>query len=128
MAAFYVTLRVADRLRERYANIDALVDTGATHTSLPASLLDELGIEREWVARCALADGRIIEYPVGETRLTLAGVERTALVLFAPDDETPLVGAVTLHTLGLGVDADGERLFPVVALRKLPRQEVMYRG
>ena len=125
MAAFYVTLRVADRFRERYANIEALVDTGATHTSLPASLLDELGIEREWVSRFKLADGRIIEYPVGETRLTLAGVERTVPVLFAPDDETPLVGAITLHTLGLGVAANGERLFPVAALRKPPRREVV---
>ena len=125
MAAFYVTLRVADRLRERYANIDALVDTGATHTSLPENLLDELGIEREWVSRFALADGRIIEYPMGTTRVELEGVERPVLVMFAPDDETPLVGAITLHTLGLGVDADGERLFPVVALRKPTRREVV---
>lgn len=128
MGTFYVTLRVADRFRERYANIDALVDTGSTHTSLPESLLDELGIERERVRRFELADNRIIEYPVGETRVVLEGVERTVPVMFAPDDEMPLVGAVTLHTLGLGVAADGERLFPVVALRKLPRLEVVYGG
>lgn len=125
MAAFYVTLQVADRSRKRSASIDALVGTGAAHTALPASLLDELGIEREWVRRFELADNRIVEYPMGETRLTLAGVERTALVLFAPDDETPLVGAITLHTLGLGVDAVAERLFPVAGRRKLPRREVV---
>lgn len=118
MGTFYVTLRVADRFRERYAHIDALVDTGATHTSLPESLLDELGIEREWVARCELADNRIIEYPMGTTRVELEGVERPVLVMFAPDDETPLVGAVTLQNLSLGIDTVAERLFPVVNLRK----------
>ena len=118
MGTFYVTLRVADRFRERYAHIDAMVDTGATHTSLPESLLDELGIEREWVGRCELADNRIVEYPVGETRVVLEGVERTVPVMFAPDDEMPLVGAVTLQTLALGIDTVAERLFPVVNLRK----------
>lgn len=125
MAAFYVTLRVADRFRERYASIDALVDTGAAHTALPASLLDELRIERERVRRFELSDNRIMEYPMGGALLELDGEAGTCSVLFAPDDETPLVGAITLHTLGLGVDVDGERLFPVAGRRKLPRREVV---
>ena len=44
MGTFYVTIQVADRFRERYANIDALVDTDSSYSSLPESLLDELGI------------------------------------------------------------------------------------
>ena len=128
MGTFYVTLRVADRFRERYASVDALVDTGATHTSLPESLLDELGIERELTARFKLADNRIIEYPMGGALIELEGEADTCPVMFAPDDATPLVGTVTLRTLGLGVSAAGEKLVPVVRLRKPPRREVPYRG
>ena len=57
MGTFYVTLQVADRFRERYVQVDALVDTGSTYTSLPESLLDDLGIEREESALFELADG-----------------------------------------------------------------------
>ena len=46
MGTFYVTIQVADRLRERYVNVDAMVDTGSTYTSLPESLLAEA---QEWV-------------------------------------------------------------------------------
>ena len=128
MGTFYVMLRVADRYRERYASIDALVDTGSTHTSLPESLLDELGIERERVRRFELADNRIVEYPMGGALIELEGEAGTCPVMFAPDAETPLVGVVTLRTLGLGVSGGGERLVPGVGLRKPSRREVPYRG
>ncbi len=93
------------------------MDTGSSHTSLPESLLDELGIEREGTLKCELADNRVIEYPVGETRVRIEGLERTVPVLFAPDDELPLLGSTTLEILGLGIDPVGEKLVPVNGLR-----------
>lgn len=118
MGTFYVTIQVADRFRERYAHIDALVDTGSTYTSLPEGMLDELGIEREATCNFELADNRIVEYPLGETRVRIGDREHTVLVMFAPDDETPLVGATTLENLRLGIDPIAEELVPVIALRK----------
>lgn len=118
MGTFYITCQIADRFRERYVSVDALVDTGSSHTSLPESLLDELGIEREGTLECELADNRVIEYPVGETRLRIEELERTVPVLFAPDNEMPLLGATTLEILGLGIDPVAERLVPVNGLRK----------
>jgi clan AA aspartic protease len=118
MGTFYVTLGVADRFRERYINIDALVDTGSTFTSLPESLLDDLGIERENTGRFELADNRVVEYSIGETRLRLENEEGTVRVMFAPDDEIPLIGATTLEVLMLGIDPVAEKLVPVIALRK----------
>ena len=116
MSTFTVSLGIADRLRERYVTVDALVDTGATYTSLPASVLDDLGIEREQVRRFRLADSRVVEYPMGETRLRVEGRELTAPVIFAPENATPLVGMTTLEILGLGVDPIEEKLVPVIAL------------
>ena len=118
MGTFYVTIQVADRFRERYAHIDALVDTGSTYTSLPEGLLDELGIERDEVRQFELADNRIVEYPLGETRVRINDREKTVPVIFAPGDATPLVGATTLEILGLGIDPIAEELVPVIALRK----------
>ena len=118
MGTFYITCQIADRFREWYVNVDALVDTGSSHTSLPESLLDELGIERERTLRCELADNRVIEYPVGETRLRIEELEGTVPVLFAPDDELPLLGATTLEILGLGVDPVAKMLVPVNGLRR----------
>jgi clan AA aspartic protease len=116
MSTFHVTLGMADRFREQYVAVSALVDTGATYTAVPESLLDGLGIEREEIRRFRIADNRVVEYPMGETRLRLEGREFTAPVIFAPDDATPLVGMTTLEILGLGVDPVEEKLVPVIAL------------
>ena len=118
MSTFTVSLGIADRLRERYVTVDALVDTGATYTSLPASILADLGIEQIEVRRFRLADNRVIEYPIGETRLRLENQEGTVRVMFAPDDEIPLIGATTLEILMLGIDPVAEKLVPVIGLRK----------
>ena len=94
------------------------MDTGSTYTSLPEGLLDELGIERETTGTFELADNRIVEYALGETRVRIGDREHTVPVMFAPDDEMPLVGATTLENLRLGVDPVGKTLVPVNALRK----------
>ena len=116
MGTFYITIQVADRFRERYANIDVLVDTGASYTSLPENVLTELGIEQETIRSFELADNRIVEYPLGETRVRINDREQTVPVMFAPDDTMPLVGATTLEILGLGIDPLAETLVPVNAL------------
>ena len=118
MGTFYVTVQVADRFRERYFNVDAMVDTGSTYTSLPESLLEELGIEREETDVFEMADNRLVEYDLGDIRLRLEGREHYVPVIFAPDNATPLVGAVTLEILRLGIDPVAERLVPVTAFRK----------
>ena len=93
-----------------------MVDTGSTYTSLPESLLAELGIEREETDVFELADNRLVEYDLGDIRLRLEGREHYVPVIFAPDNATPLVGAVTLEILRLGIDPLSETLVPVNAL------------
>jgi len=118
MGTFYVAIQVADRFRERHVSVDAMVDTGSTYTSLPESLLAELGIEREESDIFELADSRLVEYGMGETRVRLEGRELTVPVIFAADDAVPLVGMTTLEILRLGIDPVAEKLVPVNGLRK----------
>ena len=55
---------------------------------------------------------------MGDIRLELENRERYVPVIFAPDDATPLVGATILEILRLGIGPVGEKLVPVIALRK----------
>ena len=81
-----------------------MVDTGATYSFMPASMLRELGIAPHRTMTFRLADGRTAEYPVGCGIVRVNGYAEVVAVCFGPDDARPLVGVVTLEELGLGVD------------------------
>ncbi len=118
MGTFEVPLEVGDMARQSYAELNALVDTGSTYTAVPSSILRALGIEVMETHPFELADDRIVEYGIGEARVRLDGRERTVVVVFAPEDSSPLVGATTLELFSLGVDPVSQRLVPVQALMK----------
>ncbi|MDP2954423.1 MAG: clan AA aspartic protease [Chloroflexota bacterium] len=118
MGTFTVLLQVAGPDRQRFTEVEALVDTGATHTLLPGDLLRRLGIETVDRVSFQLADERVVEYEVGEARLRLDGRERTALVVFGPEGATPLLGATTLELFNMAVDPVRRRLVPVPGLLK----------
>lgn len=118
MGTFTVSLQVGDPARLRFIEIEALVDTGATHTLLPKDVLRTLGIEAVDRVSFQLADERMVEYEVGEARVRLDGRERTALVVFGPEGATPLLGATTLELFNMAVDPVRRRLVPVPGLLK----------
>ena len=102
----------------RASNVEALADTGATHTLFPSDLLEELGIEPIERVAFRLADERLQELDVGEARIGLDGRERTVLVVFGPPGALPLMGATTLELFTLAVDPVSQRLVPVPGLLK----------
>ena len=116
MGTFSVTIEVGDAQGQRYEAVEALVDTGATHTVLPSELIRGLNVEVVDRLAFRLADQRVEEYDVGETRMRLDGRERTVLVVFGPEGANALLGATTLELFHLGVDPIGQRLVPVQGL------------
>ena len=92
--------------------IEATVDTGAAYTTLPASLLRELGVTPMGKRRFLLADGRRLEMDFGEARAAINGESVTTLVVFGEDDAPALLGAYTLEGLALAVDPVNQRLVP----------------
>ncbi len=118
MGTFEVSLQVADPSGRQFIEIEALVDTGATHTLLPGDMVERLGIEAIERISFQLADERTVEYEVGEARIRLDGRERTSLVVFGPEGTGPLLGATTLELFNLAVDPVGRRLMPVPGLLK----------
>jgi clan AA aspartic protease len=116
MGTFRVTIEVGDSQGSRFVPVEALVDTGATYTALPAWLLRSLGgvpLERRTFD---LASGGRIDLDVGECRVRLDRRERTVPVLFSGEGAPALLGAVTLEIFGLAVDPIRRRLFPVPGL------------
>jgi clan AA aspartic protease len=116
MGTFRITIGVGDPQGQRYESVDALVDTGATYTTLPASLLTRLGVTPHRRAEFELADGRVVERDIGRTRVRVDGNEESVLVVFAEEGAESLLGATTLEDMLLGVDPVRRRLVPVRGL------------
>ena len=118
MGTFSVPLQVGDLQGQQFIEIEALVDTGASHTLLPRELLSALGVAVVEQVSFQLADDRIVDYDVGEARLRLDSRQRTTLVVFGPEGAQPLLGATTLQLFNLAVDTVREQLVPVSGLLK----------
>ena len=116
MGAFSVPVQVGDLAGKRFITIEAVVDTGATHSVLPGELLERLGIGERGRRRFELGDDRIVEYPIGYALIRVNGDESIAPVVFGPEGTAPLLGATTLEILGLAADPVHRRLVPVPSL------------
>lgn len=115
MGVFQVEIEVLPADGGLPATRTVLVDTGASHLSLPRSLLTALGYRGIDTQRVVFATGATAVWDVTEVRVRLQGRARTVLAFLAPDDSPALLGAQTLETFGLGVDPLGKRLVPVDA-------------
>ena len=112
MGTFKVTVGLAHPMHRVFQDCVAIVDTGATHSVIPASLLKDLGVESCETAMVALADNKTVELPLGEARFRLPdGRERTTTVLFG-DEGIFLLGATTLELFGVVPDTTHRRLVP----------------
>ncbi len=90
----------------------ALVDTGATDTFLPASVLRKIGIKPSARRSYELADGSEAELPIGFGVIEILGRAAGSTLVFAGDDEEPLLGVTVLESAGFWIDPQRERLVP----------------
>ena len=115
MGTFNVTIEVAAGADGPFESMEAMVDTGATFTVAPASILHRLGVEPTRRIRFALADGSRVERDAGWVVIRVDGIESPSPVVFGDEEVLPLLGAVTLEVLLLGVDPVNQQLVPVDA-------------
>ena len=109
MGTFRVNLWVGNLFTNADANVEALVDTGATHSMIPGSLLQELGIDPVETRISRIADGSRMELQTAWARFSAEGRNAVARVSFGPEG-TYLIGATTLEDMGLAVDPVDRRL------------------
>ncbi len=99
-------------------NGQALVDTGATDTFLPASVLRKLGIQPSARRSYELADGTEQDLPIGFGVIEVLGRAAGATLVFAGEKEEPLLGVTVLESTGLWLDPQHEQLIPRPPKRK----------
>lgn len=116
MGTFRVIIEIGDPEGHRYEAVEALVDTGATYTAVPASLLARLGVVPHTRDTFILADGRRVERDVGCTWIRVNGRTELTLVVFGETGTEPLLGAHTLEGLRLTADPVSRQLIPVPGL------------
>lgn len=116
MGTFYWPMEISSPDGTRWETVQALVDTGASHTVLPASMLHRLGVVPFRTVLYRIGDGRRVEREIGETKIRVNGLQSTRIVVFGDEDIPPLLGADTLQGILLAVDLVEERLVPTDAL------------
>ena len=95
---------------KRMETVDALVDTGASYSMLPRSMLERLGIEKRFVLPFEQADGSVVDRDVGRAVLVINGDESPMRVIFGEDDSGALIGSNALQEFLLLIDPVGEQL------------------
>ena len=118
MGTFKVKLEIGDPQGQRWETVEALVDTGASFTVIPASVLRRLGVSPRERWPFELADGRQVEKEIGDARVRVNSRTAPTLVVFGDETAEPLLGANSLQGLLLVPDPINHRLIPVPGLLK----------
>ena len=117
LGTFSATIAVAHHETRQFIEVEALVDTGASDTVLPTSLLEQLNIERRHQVLVEDANGVTTATHLGWPLIAWGGLELPCPVIFGVED-VYLLGATTLEAFKLTVDMAAERLVPTVLRRR----------
>lgn len=116
MGVFRITVEIGDQSGHGFRELETLVDTGATFTRVPRSILEALDIPRARTYTALLADGRRVPREQGWATIRLEGQQFPTPVTFGEEGEPTLLGTMALDQALLAVDPHGQRLIPVNAL------------
>ena len=116
MGTFSVSIEVARPYSDEFVPMEALVDTGATYSVFAGQLLEGLGVTSTETSTFELADGRIVELPMGYAAIRVSEKQIIAPVVFGPAGASPLLGATALEIARLAMDPVRQTLVPVNAL------------
>ena len=113
VGTFTFTFEVGSPDSQRFQAVEALVDTGAIFSRVPASILRELGHEPAGRELFELGDGSIAEWDVSDVPARIDEKVRVTACIWGPDDATAVLGAVTLERFLLMVDPTRQQLVPI---------------
>lgn len=86
------------------AELEAVIDTGATFSKIPRSLAAKLGLEGKYETEVELGDKRIIKRKLSLAEIEIEEVRRPVLVAIGEEEERPVVGYTALELLGFKVN------------------------
>ncbi len=117
MGQVHVSVRIENPFdQSRFWEGQCLVDTGATTSVFPTSLLENIGIQPRGVREYQLVDGSTFRRMIGSANFTVFGQDEYATVVFGEENLEPILGLTVLEGIGLIVDPKYERLLERSAL------------
>ena len=116
MGTFSIEVEIGGQDRLPWRKMAALVDTGASITAAPASTLRGLGVEPELRQLFRFAHGETRTMEIGYAWVRFESREVLTQVLFNDEGTLPLLGAMALEGVYMGVDPVAKRLMPVPGL------------
>lgn len=110
MGTFSHQIEVGSDRAGPFLSLDAVVDTGASYSQIPRSVLRQLGITPISQQSFTMADGRTVAREVAELYVRLNGQVRSTIWVIGEDGMPTLLGAYTLEGFGLTADPLNRRL------------------
>ncbi|MEM3666553.1 MAG: hypothetical protein QW222_05665 [Candidatus Bathyarchaeia archaeon] len=105
MGFTYVKVKVANPVAlTRSGDVDLLVDGGAIFTSIPSEVLKSLGLKPVDREKLRVYGGAVVEREIGWALIEYSGKRRVVPVIFGEKEDTPILGATGLESLGFQVD------------------------
>ena len=112
MGIFNVEISVGDTERQQWTDLSATVDTASFVSSVPGSVLRNMGLTPIMNQPFRMADGRLRNMDVAYTWIRVNGREVMTHIAFNEEYTSPLLGSLALETLLLGVDPVDGKLVP----------------
>ena len=103
MGHTWVDIEISDLERKHSRQVKALIDTGASLTTLPKRLADELDIQATSHEQVSTAAG-VIKISRGEAWIKVNGKEGPFSVWISDIIDKTLLGVIVLESLGFTVD------------------------
>ena len=104
MGSFKVPIDISNIEGGDSVRVLALVDTGATHSRAPGSILYGLRIPDHGEKDVVIGDGTVVQMKVCTVRIACQGKMDHCPMFMGTEDSDVLLGATSLEILGFTVD------------------------
>ena len=108
-----VPIEIAAPDDQNWVGMNALVDTGAFISSVPARVLCKMGVKPTGRRRVRFGMGKVRDMDYAQIWLRFGGQEIMTFALFNQEWNTPMLGAYTLNGLFRTVDPVAQCLVPI---------------
>lgn len=113
MGETIVKIIVSNLTDKETAEVEVLVDTGATYTAIPEGILKRLKVKRTRKVKIEFANGEVEERNIGNVWIEVDGIKTANPVIFAKEKDAIVFGLITLESCGLTVDPVSKKLVPL---------------
>ena len=107
-----LNLAKARKAEPRHAEVEALVDTGATRLYLQTGVIKTLGLQRLGTVKSQTANGECLRGKYGTVHLELMGRGENFDLVEVPDSVSNLLGQVPLEMLDFVINPKTQELTP----------------